>query len=116
MLRAAAGVLASTFRSDDVVGRLGGDEFVVLLREPADGVAPAERLLAAVAEAAAVPSGGAVLSLSVGVALAAPVGPLAEEPLEAAAQPWRPGDVPGPGKARRGRPAHRLTVDCGPTG
>ena len=69
MLRAAADLLSTTFRHDDVVGRLGGDEFAVLLSEPADDesiVPPVERLQGALAGR----TDG--LSMSIGLAVASP--------------------------------------------
>jgi diguanylate cyclase (GGDEF)-like protein len=65
--------LRRTLRTGDELARLGGDEFTVLLRDVGDASAAApvaERLLAAVREPFAVPSGDPVeVGLSVGLAL-----------------------------------------------
>lgn len=71
LLRAAAGVLRRSFRSNDVLGRVGGDEFAVYVPHTSDH---AEAVVARIdKETAEVNSAGTLpswLSLSVGVARA----------------------------------------------
>jgi diguanylate cyclase (GGDEF)-like protein/PAS domain S-box-containing protein len=69
VLQAAAVVLVSTFRSEDVVARIGGDEFAVLL--PAADRATAEKAVTRVRKILSMQNRnvhGLLLSLSVGVA------------------------------------------------
>lgn len=89
LLRAVAGRLQHTFRSDDLVARLAGDEFGVLLRAgqaadaPAEaGVRLAEKAVAALARPFALDSEAGKLTVSVGasagVAVARPAGDSAD--------------------------------------
>jgi diguanylate cyclase (GGDEF)-like protein len=70
LLQAAAVVLASAFRSEDVVARIGGDEFAVLL--PASDRATAEKVVTRVRKALSMQNSNVrdrfLLSLSIGMA------------------------------------------------
>jgi diguanylate cyclase (GGDEF)-like protein/PAS domain S-box-containing protein len=69
VLQTAAVVLASSFRSEDVVARIGGDEFAVLL--PASGSATAEKAVTRVRRFLSTRNSrvqGPLLSLSIGTA------------------------------------------------
>jgi two-component system, cell cycle response regulator len=70
VLRAVADRLRAAVRDADVIGRWGGEEFVVLLRGAvlADGVAVAERVLAAVRAPLPPDVGPAAVTASIGVA------------------------------------------------
>jgi Amt family ammonium transporter len=73
VLLTLAGRLQRVVRPLDTLARLGGDEFVLLVEqpsEPADVIAVAERLRAAINEPVSTPNGVFVLSASIGIALA----------------------------------------------
>ncbi|MEV0898549.1 sensor domain-containing diguanylate cyclase [Actinoplanes sp. NPDC049802] len=75
LLKVVAERLKTCVRTEDMVARLGGDEFVVVaedLREPADALRIAERIVTALDEA--VPVGGHLLRTpaSIGIALSEP--------------------------------------------
>ena len=73
LLRTLGGRLASVLRDCDTLGRFGGDEFVVLcedLNDPADAVAVAERMRAALAEPLELGGARHVAAASIGVATA----------------------------------------------
>jgi diguanylate cyclase (GGDEF)-like protein len=75
LLRAVADRLRGASRGCDTVARLGGDEFAVLLdavRDPADAVTVAERVLAALARPCALGEATLAPGGSVGVACAEP--------------------------------------------
>lgn len=77
----AAKLLASAFRSSDVVARIGGDEFATLLSATDDPGRPLERLGHFIAERNhGVPEGQA-LSMSVGTAVFDPKRPLGNDEL-----------------------------------
>jgi len=76
VLREIAVRLTAAAREEDVVGRIGGDEFVVLVRtragEDVRAVASsvAQRICAAVAAPIGAPHPSALLTASIGIALA----------------------------------------------
>jgi diguanylate cyclase (GGDEF)-like protein len=72
VLRAVGGAIVSAVREDDVPARYGGEEFVVLLRNPSPEIAleVGERVRSAVGALDLRRFGVAVISVSVGVAVA----------------------------------------------
>lgn len=73
VLLAAAGRLANAMRPSDTVGRFGGDEFIVIceqLESERDAVQIAERLAETISRPISLDSGDAVLTASLGIALA----------------------------------------------
>jgi diguanylate cyclase (GGDEF)-like protein len=75
LLVGLAALLQHHLREMDTAGRLGGDEFVLVLEElsgPAEAIAVAERLLAAVREPLVLGGENLRASLSIGISLAGP--------------------------------------------
>jgi diguanylate cyclase (GGDEF)-like protein/PAS domain S-box-containing protein len=75
VLGAVAGRLSSVMRASDALARFGGDEFTVLCDEvddEGDAVEVAQRLVLAMGQPLALPSGEVFVSLSVGIALSRP--------------------------------------------
>ena len=75
LLVGLAALLVHHLREMDTAGRLGGDEFVLVLEElsgPAEAIAVAERLLAAVREPLLVGGESVRASISIGISLAGP--------------------------------------------
>lgn len=72
-LTAVAAVLAKTIRNEDVAARFGGEEFVVLARATATdhGVVLAERLRKKIEELTVEVDGGATMSVTVSIGVAA---------------------------------------------
>ncbi len=103
VLRAVGGAIIAAVREDDVPARYGGEEFVVLLRNPTPEVAldVGERVRAAVGALELRRLGVRAVSVSVGVAVAAPRRPVDRR----AHRPGRPGTLPG--EARRARQGRR---------
>ena len=74
--------LSETVRAEDVVARQGGDEFTVLLpsiRGPAEAAASAERLIEALARPIDLGDESVGIGVSIGVAMAARAGPVADD-------------------------------------
>ena len=74
--------LSETVRAEDVVARQGGDEFTVLLvsvRGPAEAAASAERLIEALARPIDLGDEAIGIGVSIGVAMAARAGPVADD-------------------------------------
>ena len=72
ILCAVADRLSSVMRATDTLARFGGDEFTVLcgeVNDEADALEVAQRLVRAMGEPLALPSGETFVSLSVGIAL-----------------------------------------------
>ena len=75
LLVGLAALLHHHLREADTAGRLGGDEFVLVLEElagPAEAIAVADRLLAAVREPLVLAEETVRASLSIGIAMAGP--------------------------------------------
>ncbi|MGH9017097.1 MAG: diguanylate cyclase domain-containing protein [Acidimicrobiales bacterium] len=79
VLTGVAQRLVACVRPSDTVGRVGGDEFVIVCEELADergALDIAERVLQALAEPFATPSGDRTLSASIGVATCSVLNPM----------------------------------------
>ena len=104
LLAATAERLRAGLRPGDTVARVGGDEFTVLLddvREPRDAARVADRIAEALATPFAVDGIDVFVTASVGIALAAPRGELAEDIV-------RNADVAMCRAKQRGRGQHEL--------